>query len=52
MREDLLNETNGPMLHYGIQEMHNRSIILPKSLAQRPDKDGLAMRFDKFRTAI
>lgn len=51
VRDDLLHETNGPMLRYGIQGMHNRSLLLPRNLKQRPNKDLLAVRFAEFKNA-
>ena len=52
VRRDVLEEIDGPMLKYGIQEMHGNRIILPRSSAKRPDRDLLAERFEKFRKAI
>ena len=45
---DLLDEADGPMLRHGIQEMHGREIVLPRSRADRPDRDGLAWRWAQF----
>lgn len=52
VRKDVLNEIDGPMLKYGIQEMHGHKIILPNSISKRPDKDFLAQRYQQFRNAI
>ena len=52
VREDVLHESDGPMLKHGIQEMHGHKIILPNSIAKRPDKDFLAQRYQKFRELI
>jgi putative restriction endonuclease len=49
VRDDILVEKDGPMLKYGIQALHNSSIILPNSKASWPDKEKLALRFDQFR---
>lgn len=52
VREDLLSEIDGPMLRHGIQEIHNRRLILPSKQAERPDRERLALRFEQFRRAI
>jgi putative restriction endonuclease len=52
VRSDVLEEIDGPMLKYGIQEMHGNKIILPHSSAKRPDRELLAERFEKFRKAM
>ena len=44
----LLDEVDGPMLRHGIQEMHGREIVLPRRRADRPDRDGLAWRWERF----
>jgi putative restriction endonuclease len=49
VRNDILDEKDGPMLKYGIQALHNSNIILPNSKASWPDKEKLALRFDRFR---
>lgn len=51
INEALLLETDGPMLRYGIQEMHGRSLVLPSRRSDRPDRDRLSIRFDEFRRA-
>ncbi len=48
VREDLLQETDGPMLRHGIQEIHQKRIILPSSKGQWPNQDRLAERFEQF----
>ncbi|MBN2347815.1 MAG: HNH endonuclease [Bacteroidales bacterium] len=52
VRRDVLEEIDGPMLKYGIQEMHGNRIILPHSSAKRPDRDLLAQRYEMFKKAI
>jgi putative restriction endonuclease len=44
----LLEEVDGPMLKHGLQEMHGRAILLPRRIAERPERDRLALRFEKF----
>lgn len=48
---DLLAETDGPMLLHGLQEMHGRSITLPSRPVDRPDREGLAWRYERFGSA-
>jgi len=45
---DLLAETDGPMLRYGIQAMHGGTLQLPARRADWPDKERLAARFEAF----
>ena len=52
VREDLLHEQDGPMLRHGIQEIHQRKLILPRKTIEHPDRDRLAERFEEFRKAI
>lgn len=51
IRHDILLETDGPMLKYGIQLLENNDLILPNNKRNYPDKDRLAMRFDEFLKA-
>jgi putative restriction endonuclease len=44
----LLAEKDGPMLRHGLQEMHGQRIIVPKRVADRPDRERLAERFAEF----
>lgn len=52
VRQDILEETDGPMLKYGIQQMHGNKIILPRSLNQQPDKGFLEERYNIFKSAV
>lgn len=51
VRNDILQETDGPMLKYGIQLLNNNGLILPKSKQHWPDKDRLASRYELFLNA-
>ncbi len=51
IREDILLERDGPMLKHGIQELDGSSLILPKRVAERPDRERLEVRFTEFRSA-
>ena len=48
VREDILEEVDGPMLRHGIQEMHGKQILLPKGRDHKPDRDRLARRYERF----
>jgi len=50
--EDVLLEVDGPMLKHGLQEFHgNKLRVVPPRSADKPDRDRLAVRFEKFKTA-
>lgn len=51
IRQDILAEHDGPMLRHGLQELDGSAIILPGRVADRPDRERLAERFDIFRSA-
>jgi putative restriction endonuclease len=52
VREDILQEIDGPMLKHGIHEMHGNNLILPRSSSLRPNKDWLAERFKNFKKIV
>jgi len=52
VRDDILKEKDGPMLLHGLQEMHQKKIILPRSSNAWPDPDLLERRYEKFRVAV
>ena len=52
IRQDILEEEDGPMLKHGIQEMQGRKLILPRSFSEKPDKERLAVRFEGFKQAM
>ncbi len=51
VRGDILREVDGPTLAHAIQGLHGREIILPRAIAQRPDRELLEMRYQEFRRA-
>jgi putative restriction endonuclease len=51
VREDILEEIDGPMLKYGIQEMHQQMITLPDNRTNWPDQNKLEMRYKRFMKA-
>ena len=52
IRPDILRESDGPMLIAGLQGFQGHRIHVPPSVAQRPDPDFLAERFELFEKAI
>lgn len=52
IREDLLLETDGPMLKYGIQSLNNSKLILPNNKMDWPDRERLERRFLSFLKAV
>ena len=51
VREDVLEEVDGPMLKHGLVEMHGRELWIPPNSARQPDRERLAQRFEKFSNA-
>lgn len=51
VREDILMETDGPMLKYGLQAVAGYRLVLPTKADLRPKKDFLAERYERFRAA-
>lgn len=49
VREDILQEVDGPMLQHGLKEMHGVRLHLPKHSKDWPDRARLEERFDIFR---
>jgi len=49
INREVLEEVDGPMLRHGLQEMHGRTITLPARRTDRPDRDLLAWRWERFR---
>ncbi len=52
IRRDILEEIDGPMLKYGIQQMHGCKIILPRNIALQPNRGYLEERFSSFKRAV
>jgi len=51
IRTDILNETDGPMLKYGLQEMHGLRISLPRKQEDKPNRESLEERYRLFKLA-
>jgi putative restriction endonuclease len=52
VREDVLHETDGPMLLHGLQGFHGATIHLPRLDRHRPDRGLLEERYARFRVSI
>jgi putative restriction endonuclease len=48
VREDILQEQDGPMLLHGLQGLHGASISLPARGADWPDRDALDWSYQRF----
>jgi putative restriction endonuclease len=51
VRRDVLDETDGPILKYGLQQLHGSRLVLPRSDREWPNRDALQWRFDRFKAA-
>lgn len=52
IRQDILDEVDGPMLRHGLQDMHGRKLMkLPRSRRALPDADRLRARYEDFLSA-
>lgn len=51
VNQNLLIETDGPMLKHGLQEMHGRGLTVPGRVADRPDPERLSLRYQEFLRA-
>lgn len=48
VRRDILEESDGPMLIHGLQELHHRDILLPRADRHRPARELLERRYRQF----
>ena len=48
IRQDILNETDGPMLEHGIKEMDKTKLWVPTASGEKPDPARLEVRFKEF----
>ena len=51
VRQDILDEIDGPMLKYGLQSLNNNTLILPTHKRNWPDRERLEKRYDSFLKA-
>jgi putative restriction endonuclease len=52
IRSDVLREHDGPTLRHALQGLHGEVILLPTRRAERPSRDLLEERFERFRAAV
>ncbi len=48
IRDDILHEIDGPMLRYGLQEMHGSRLLVPRKPELQPDPGYLGRRYSAF----
>lgn len=48
LNDQLLAETDGPMLLHGLQEMHGRTLAVPRRREDHPDPERLDVRYRQF----
>lgn len=48
IRQDILNETDGPMLEHGIKEMDKIKLWVPHAQGEKPDPARLEKRYSRF----
>jgi hypothetical protein len=51
LRRDILEEIDGPMLRYGLQELHHSKLLLPSRKSDWPDRGRLEIRYGIFQNA-
>lgn len=51
VREDILDEKDGPMLKHGLQEIAGARLLVPARRVHRPNREFLAVRFERFLSA-
>ncbi len=52
VRQDVRDETDGPMLVHGLQGFHGSRLIVPRRERWRPDPRLLEERYERFRQAL
>ena len=52
VRQDILDEEDGPMLLHGLKELHQRSIWVPRHIELRPSSELLERRYESFRDTV
>lgn len=51
IKQDILTETDGPMLKYGLQQMHGTTITLPRRKVEQPSVEALEWRYEQFKAS-
>jgi len=52
VREDVLEEEDGPVLQHGLKGLHNTKLILPSLKNHYPNKEALEWRYSRFAKVI
>jgi putative restriction endonuclease len=48
VRRDILEEHDGPMLRYGIQQLAGQRMAIPRERRAQPDPDRLQLRYERY----
>lgn len=48
IRQDVLDEHDGPMLQHGLQGMHGKRLYLPSAKRNQPSREALRYRYERF----
>ncbi len=51
VREDILQEFDGPMLQHGLKELNGNKILVPSKQIEKPNPDFLDIRYQRFKNA-
>ncbi len=51
VRKDILEETDGPMLQHGLKELNGNKIFVPTKKIEKPNRDFLDFRYQRYRNA-
>ena len=51
VREDILEEEDGPILQHGLKGLHQTKLIMPSSKDNWPSKESLDWKYSKFIAA-
>lgn len=52
VRNDVLDEIDGPMLQHALKDLHSKKIILPNHKKDYPNKDFLEIRYQRFKNVV
>jgi len=51
VRQDIMDESDGPMLLYGLQKANDTELWLPTRVEWKPDREALGERYEEFQKA-
>ena len=52
VREDILEEEDGPVLQHGLKGLHNTKLILPSLKSHYPSREALEWRYSRFTRVV